>query len=285
MEQPLSQFGAESRRPTLYGSRQAISAGHYLAAAAGYAVLEAGGNAVDAGCCAGMALAVLHADEVNFAGVAPIMYRPAGGEVVTIAGLGHWPAALDPTLFVREHGGTLPRGVLRTVVPAAPDAWITALRDHGTMTFGDVAAGPIRLARDGFAVFTYLADEIAAAAEACQRWPSTAAVFMPGGRVPGWGSGSSSATWRTRSSTWPTSRRPRRATAAPGWRRPARPSTRATSRRGSSTSTGSRAGSSPATTWPRSAHATSRRCASAGATSRCSPAGRGARARCWPRRC
>ncbi len=187
MEQPLTQFGTESRRPTLYGSRQAISAGHYLAAAAGYAVLEAGGNAVDAGCCAGMALAVLHADEVNFAGVAPIMYRPAGGEVVTIAGLGHWPAALDPDLFMREHGGTLPRGVLRTVVPAAPDAWITALRDHGTMTFGDVAAGPIRLARDGFAVFTYLADEIAASADACERWPSTAAVFMPGGRAPGVG--------------------------------------------------------------------------------------------------
>ena len=32
-------------RPTLYGARHAVSAGHYLAAAAGFAVLEAGGNA------------------------------------------------------------------------------------------------------------------------------------------------------------------------------------------------------------------------------------------------
>ena len=31
-------------------------------------------------------------------------------------------------------------GVLRTVVPAAPDAWITALERHGTMSFGEVAA-------------------------------------------------------------------------------------------------------------------------------------------------
>ena len=39
-----------STRPTLYGTRHAVSAGHYLAAAAGFSILEAGGNAIDAGC-------------------------------------------------------------------------------------------------------------------------------------------------------------------------------------------------------------------------------------------
>ena len=116
-----------STRPTLYGSRHAVSAGHYLAAAAGFAILEAGGNAIDAGCAAGIALAVLHPDEVNVAGVAPIMIRTGQGKVVTIAGLGHWPKRLPADLFMREHGGKMPLGILRTVVPAAPDAWITAL--------------------------------------------------------------------------------------------------------------------------------------------------------------
>ena len=127
-------------RHTKYGSRHAISSGHYLATAAGAAILEAGGNAVDAGCCAGMALAVLHADEVNFAGVAPIMIRTADGETVTIDGLGTWPASISADLFMREHDGTMPVGLLRTVVHAAPDAWITALHDHGTLSFGQVAA-------------------------------------------------------------------------------------------------------------------------------------------------
>ena len=64
-------------RPTLYGTRHAVSAGHYLAAAAGFAMLEAGGNAVDAGCAAGHRARRAAADEVNFAGVAPIMIRTA----------------------------------------------------------------------------------------------------------------------------------------------------------------------------------------------------------------
>jgi len=173
-----------SHRPTVYGTRHAVSAGHYLAAAAAYSILEAGGNAVDAGCAAGMALGVLQPDLVNVAGVAPIMIRLADGTVETIAGLGHWPASLPPDLFIREHGGKIPEGVLRTVVPAAPDAWILALRRHGTMRFHEVADSAIRFAHDGFAVNPLLASSIATREKAYRRWPQNAAIFLPGGRAP-----------------------------------------------------------------------------------------------------
>ena len=83
-----------SHRPTVYGTRHAVSAGHYLAAAAAFSVLEAGGNAIDAGCAAGIALGVLQPDLVNVAGVAPIMIRLANGRVESIAGLGWWPKRL-----------------------------------------------------------------------------------------------------------------------------------------------------------------------------------------------
>ena len=175
---------ADSRRPTLYGRRHAISSGHYLASAAGYAILEAGGNAVDAGCAAGIALGVLHTNEVNVAGVAPIMIRTGAGELRTIAGLGHWPASFPADVFMREHGGEIPPGILHTVVPAAPDAWITALRDYGTMGFADVAAAATRYARDGFAVYEHLADNIAEDADDYRRWPSSAAIYLPGGAPP-----------------------------------------------------------------------------------------------------
>jgi gamma-glutamyltranspeptidase/glutathione hydrolase len=75
-------------RPTICGTRHAVSAGHYLAAAAGFSVLEGGGNAVDAAAAAGIALGVLHPDIVSIADVAPILIRLADGTVETIANLG-----------------------------------------------------------------------------------------------------------------------------------------------------------------------------------------------------
>src|SRR6185503_7900143 len=127
-------------RPTVTGTRHAVVTGHHLAAQAGLEILEAGGNAVDAGVAAGIAMAVLHPDQVNFAGVAPMLiYLAARGEVVAIDGLGVWPKRADREVFAREHGGHVPPGILRTVVPAAPDAWITALERYGTMSFGQAA--------------------------------------------------------------------------------------------------------------------------------------------------
>jgi len=173
-----------SHRPTIHGTRHAVSAGHYLAAAAGFTILEAGGNAIDAGCAAGIALGVLQPDLVNVAGVAPIIIRLADGTVESIAGLGWWPKTLPADLFMREHGGKIPDGVLRTVIPAAPDAWITALRRHGTMRFADVAAPAIRFASEGFAVYPLLATSIASHEHEYRRWASNTAVFLPNGHLP-----------------------------------------------------------------------------------------------------
>ena len=171
-------------RPLIAGARHAVSAGHYLAASAGFAILEAGGNAIDAGVAAGLVLGVVQPDIVNIGGVAPILIRRADGTMESIAGLGHWPRALPADLFMREHGGRMPQGVLRTVVPAAPDAWITALERHGRLGFAQVAEPAIRCAEEGFHVYKLLADSIAEHVQDYSRWPSNAAVFLPGGAPP-----------------------------------------------------------------------------------------------------
>jgi len=172
-------------RPTLTGTRHMIAAGHHAAAHAGFTVLEAGGNAVDAGVAAGIALGVLQTDLVNFAGVAPMMiYLAERREVVTIDGLGTWPRAADINVFIKQHGGRMPPGILRTVIPAAPFAWLTALEKFGTMRFGEVAEAAIRLARDGFAMHWLMAEFIADHEDDYRRWPSTAEVFLPDGKPP-----------------------------------------------------------------------------------------------------
>lgn len=174
-----------SSRMTIMGTRHVISAGHYLAAHAGFTILEAGGNAIDAGVAAGLAIDVLQCDRVSFGGVAPQMIHLAKTKSVhCIDGLGVWPKGIEPDYFMKQHGGLIPSGVLRCVVPAAPDAWVSALENFGTMSFGDVAAAAIRFAREGFPMYPALSKFIARNRDKYARWPSSAKVFLPRGRVP-----------------------------------------------------------------------------------------------------
>ena len=69
-------------------------------------------------------------------------------------------------------------------IPAAPDAWITALQRHGTMRFADVASYAIRFAAEGFAVYPLLATSIASHEHEYRRWQSNTAIFLPNDRVP-----------------------------------------------------------------------------------------------------
>ena len=172
-------------QPPVHGNRHMTSSGHLLATQAGYEIFEAGGNAIDAGVAAGIALAVVHSEMVQFAGVAPIMiYLAERDEVVTISGLGPWPRAATIERFIDEYGGQIPHGVLRTVVPSAPDAWLLALSKFGTLSFGEVAAPAIGFARDGFPMHHVMRDYILAHRDDYARWSENAAIYLPGGEVP-----------------------------------------------------------------------------------------------------
>jgi gamma-glutamyltranspeptidase/glutathione hydrolase len=169
----------------LTGTRHMVAAGQFAAAHAGFLVLEAGGNAIDAGVATGLALGVTCCDLVNVAGVAPIMIRFAKtGEVVTIDGLGVWPMKASSDYFRRNHKGAIPDGLLRAVVPGAPSAWITALERYGTMSFGDVAKAAIRLARDGFPADPRFCETITNSEAKYLRFAENMRIFLPGGRPP-----------------------------------------------------------------------------------------------------
>lgn len=174
-----------THRPPVSGRHYAVSSGHALASLAATRILDNGGNAIDAGVAAGMALGVLQPDLVGFTGVAPIIaYLAEQDRIVTVSGLGRWPKAATLDYFHRHHDGTLPMGVMRTVVPASIDAWVTALQEFGTKTFAEVAQASLSLAAEGFAAFPLLCQTIAESLEDFSRWPSNAAIFLPSGRPP-----------------------------------------------------------------------------------------------------
>ena len=172
-------------RPSINGHHYMVSTGHYLASMAAVRILERGGNAIDAGVAAGICTNVLQPDMTNLGGVAPLMvYSAATDELRTISGLGSWPAAVRRDYFVDECNGTIPAGVHHSVMPAAIDSWMTALKLYGTMPLAAVAAPAIALAEEGFAAYHFFCANIAEDVARIEQWPSNAAIFLRNGQPP-----------------------------------------------------------------------------------------------------
>jgi gamma-glutamyltranspeptidase/glutathione hydrolase len=181
---PTASAFAPTATASIAGYEWAVAAGHPLAAQAAARVLQAGGNAVDAGVAAGLCLSVVHCDMVSFAGVAPILvHRSATRETFQVSGVGPYPRSATLEEILRRFGGDLPAGLPRAVVPASPAAWLAALARWGTMSFGDVAAPALECAARGFPVTPFSAHLMAQNVDAYRRWPTSAALLLSDGRA------------------------------------------------------------------------------------------------------
>ena len=143
--------GHQPWRPNATGLRHAVAAGHQLSAQAGLQILEAGGNAVDAGVAASLVTCVVESQMTGIAGIAPMVFRMAEtGETLASSGIGFWPQAASCAYFLEKHGGRIPVGFEEAIVPGALGSLVAALSRFGTMSFSDVAHSAARFARDGF---------------------------------------------------------------------------------------------------------------------------------------
>src|SRR5947209_1567768 len=88
------------------------------------------------------------------------------------------PRRTDPP----GRGEQSPQGVRRTVVPAAPDAWLTGLARWGTMSFADVVAPALECAERGFPISRFTAHQMAGQEATYRQWPTSAALFLRDGR-------------------------------------------------------------------------------------------------------
>lgn len=163
------------------GRRAVVTAGHYLAAMAGYRTLARGGNAVDVAVAAGLAESLVEPNQNGLGGENPmIVWAPGRDEPVVLCGQGAAPAAAGieamRALGVRLIPGD---GYLPACVPAAVSTYLTALMEFGTMPLAEVAAPALDLARNGFVVTAALAAAIAGMARRFRdEWPSSATVYL-----------------------------------------------------------------------------------------------------------
>lgn len=178
---------AFTTRPQLEGSHGFAASTHWLATGAAQAVLERGGNAFDAVVAGGFVLHVVE-PHLNGPGGDLVGIFQAAGAPAPIVLMGQGPAPAGATIeHFRAEGLDLVPGAggLAAAIPAAVDAWLLMLRDHGTLEVGDVLAAAIGYAREGHPLLPAAAATIGRVADLFRRhWPTSADLWLPGGEVP-----------------------------------------------------------------------------------------------------
>ena len=176
--------------PRMFGRRGAVAAEHYSAALAGIEILGRGGNAVDAACAAALVEGVVNPQMHTIGGELPILISAPGERgVVCINGNMAAPGKATPQTFRDLGHDAIPaEGILAAGVPGAFGAVIEALARFGRLSFEEVSARAIELAKSGFPAHSGLIRQhksgIAANLEKFRNWPGTAAIYLPQGRAP-----------------------------------------------------------------------------------------------------
>src|SRR6266851_1048238 len=188
--------------PLIMGREAMVSTEHYLSASAGARMFARGGNAIDAAVAATLVEGVVNPHMHTIGGEAPMLiYSANARRVVAVNG-----NMIAPAKATIEHYRGLGlelvpgEGLLAAGVPAAFDALAAALAGFGTLTLADVAEPVLKLCEDGMPMHAGLSGHGETPQDLSgligraslrsnerkfrERWPTSAAVYLPDGEVP-----------------------------------------------------------------------------------------------------
>jgi gamma-glutamyltranspeptidase / glutathione hydrolase len=182
---------AFTTRPEIEGTFGVVTSTHWIATAVGMAMLEKGGNAFDAAVAAAFTLQVVEPHLNGPGGDVPvILHNVRRGKTEVICGQGVAPAGATIAHYKSEGLDLVPgTGLLAAVVPGTFETWMMLLRDYGTMPLAEVLAPAIGYAQNGYPLLERANATIATVAALFRDyWPTSAAVYLPGNKVPAAGS-------------------------------------------------------------------------------------------------
>jgi gamma-glutamyltranspeptidase/glutathione hydrolase len=175
-------------RPEIEGTFGVVTSTHWIATAVGMATLEKGGNAFDAGVATAFTLQVVEPHLNGPGGDVPVIVHDVKrGRTEVICGQGPAPAKATIAHYRDELGLDLipGTGLLAACIPGTFDTWMTLLRDYGTMRLADVLGPAIEYAKNGFPLVERASATIDTVKDQFrEHWPTSAAVYLPNGKVP-----------------------------------------------------------------------------------------------------
>src|SRR5579871_861501 len=148
--------------PPVRGTHEMVAAANNLEVEAGFRMLAAGGNAIDAGVAAALTATVTEQSRVGLGGEIPILIKPAGQAPIAISGIGVAPAKAtvewysnrkrEPWEPTDHPPAPIPNiGIHAAITPGLVDGVLLALEKYGTMSFSQVVQPAIENA-EGFPI-------------------------------------------------------------------------------------------------------------------------------------
>ena len=185
-------------KPGASGRRGVVVSQSRDAALAGVAVLDAGGNAVDAAVATALALAAVEPWNSGLGGIGFAVVHRAGEGRAEVVDFGpRAPRRLDPALFPltgrtkadlftwpEVAGDANIHGPLSFVVPSAVAGYAEMHRRWGALPLPEVMAPAVALARRGLAQDWFTTLKVANAASVLRLYPESARIYLPGGLPP-----------------------------------------------------------------------------------------------------
>ncbi|MDD4857899.1 MAG: gamma-glutamyltransferase, partial [Candidatus Krumholzibacteria bacterium] len=151
----------------------------------GVEILKRGGNAVDAAVAVGFALAVTYPQAGNIGGGGFMLVRLQSGETSFIDFREKAPLAASRDMYLDSLGNVIENrsllGAMACGVPGTVAGLYRAQKLYGNLTWREVIAPAISLARDGFAVGRPLAASLERLQSYKERFPALAEFMRPDG--------------------------------------------------------------------------------------------------------
>jgi gamma-glutamyltranspeptidase/glutathione hydrolase len=175
-------------RPEIIGTFGVAASTHWLASQTAMRMLEIGGNAFDAAVAGAFVLHVAEPHLNGPLGDVPILVHDASEDRQLVL-CGQGPAPKAATIEAFERLGVrdvIPgNGLLAAAVPGAVDAWLMLAEELGSLDLATILEPAVTYASEGVPLAYRVCETIEAHKALFEtHWPTSAAVFLPGGHVP-----------------------------------------------------------------------------------------------------
>ena len=185
-------------KPSAQGRRGIVVSQVRSAAEAGIAILDAGGNAIDAAVATALALAAVEPWNSGLGGIGFALVHRAGQPAAEVVDFGPVaPRSLNPSAFKltgrmkqdlfawpEVEGDTNIHGPLSFAVPSSAAGYAHMHKTWGKLPLSEVIAPALALAKRGLPQDWYTTLKIGSSASVLRRYAESARIYLPDGLPP-----------------------------------------------------------------------------------------------------